>query len=107
MRNKRIPLVKNRIDPAASKGGISLGVLTLMTTALALMTFYVWMQIKISDILIENLYLEAEARKLRIEKQKLESEEVRLSKFDRIQNLAVEKLGMVAIPHEEVRQLPK
>ena len=107
MKHKKIPLVKNIVDPKASRRKKDFHMMIGIVGVMIMMIFYIWMQIKSDDTLRENLKLEADLRKLRMENQERQAEVIRLSEFGRITRIARDELGMVMLQNENIEIIQK
>lgn len=105
-RNKRIPLVKNRIDAKhARKSSKSMQTWTIILI-LAFMLLHVWLRVQTNIKKAEIRQLENELKHAQNETEKLQAEVERLSNFSRINKIAREELGLVFIPNEDVIEIP-
>ena len=107
MKYKKIPLVKNIVDPKAIRRNKDFHLMIGIVVIMILMIFYIWMQIKVDDTLRENLKSETDLGQLRMENQELQAEVIRLSEFGRITRIAREELGMVMLQNENIENIQK
>lgn len=105
-KTRRIPVVKNRVvlKKKRKKHPVwrLVGALVLI---FALMLIFVWLKIQTNLKIAEIRNLKLALKSNLDENKKLEIEKIRLSTRSRIQNIAVEELGLEVIPDEKIIEI--
>lgn len=105
-RNKRIPVVKNRIDAKRRKQKSSKAAqVWLVVLVLAFMLLHVWLKVQTNLRKAQIRDLETRLAREKVETDKLQAEVEQLSNFGRIYRIAQEELGLVFIPNEDIVEI--
>jgi len=106
-RNKRIPVVKNRIDAKRKKKSSKAAQLWIIVLVLVFMLLHVWLKVQTNLQRTQIQELEKRLAREKVETEKLQAEVEQLSNFGRIYRIAQEELGLVFIPNEDIIEIPQ